>query len=196
MNPIRSIFNDLRFDETSHLGLGDIRLTIGQQDVILADIDSALAEKDEQIATLKNVILSDERQIKNLVKRNKEMRDDLIKTARDRDIAQQQIVDLTVDRDRWRDMCEDCNCIKIKERVVGELVEKNKTLTARIKELEAEANPEREQPESSCRELDGCPTEGAVLRREWRRLTARIKTGRRTDCSNQEEYQITTEVKP
>jgi len=56
---------------------------------------AALAEKGEQIATLKNVILSDERQIKNLVKRNEEMRNDLIKTAHDRDIAQQQIAALT-----------------------------------------------------------------------------------------------------
>ena len=57
----------------------------------VSDHLAALAEKDEEIATLKNVILSDERQIKNLVKRNEEMRDDLIKTARDRDIAQQAI---------------------------------------------------------------------------------------------------------
>ena len=32
---------------------------------------------------------------------------------------------------KWRDMCEDCNCIKVKETVIGELVEKNKALQLR-----------------------------------------------------------------
>jgi hypothetical protein len=40
----------------------------------------------------------------------------------------QTIVDLKVEVAKWQGMCEECNCIKIKERVIGELVEKNKAL--------------------------------------------------------------------
>jgi hypothetical protein len=62
--------------------------------VLYTDHLAALAEKDEMIATLKNVILSDERQVKNLVKRNEELRADLIKTAYDRDVFSQRIAAL------------------------------------------------------------------------------------------------------
>lgn len=35
-------FEKLRFDETNHLGMGDIRLTIGQQDKIIKNITKGL----------------------------------------------------------------------------------------------------------------------------------------------------------
>jgi len=38
MNKIKNYFEKLRFDKTSHLGLGDIRLTMGQQEDILSII--------------------------------------------------------------------------------------------------------------------------------------------------------------
>ena len=36
MNEIENYFNKLRFDKNHHLGLGDIRLTIAQQDELVA----------------------------------------------------------------------------------------------------------------------------------------------------------------
>ena len=47
-------FNNLRFDLKHHLGLGDIRLTIGQQEEILA----AIAEKDRRIEELEEELES------------------------------------------------------------------------------------------------------------------------------------------
>jgi hypothetical protein len=37
---------------------------------------------------------------------------------------------------------------------------------------ETEMNDEAEMGDQVCNEADGCPTENAVLKREWRRLTA------------------------
>jgi len=37
----------LRFSESNHLGLGDIRLTIGQQEELLALLDAERLEGDE-----------------------------------------------------------------------------------------------------------------------------------------------------
>jgi chromosome segregation ATPase len=49
----------------------------------------------------------------------------------------------------------------------------------RIQKLEAQLTPETElQDDHPCVEDDGCPTEGAVLKREWRRLTAQLKAVR------------------
>ncbi len=41
---IRDEFNALRFDSAHHLGLGDIRLTIAQQEDIAARVEAAEAE--------------------------------------------------------------------------------------------------------------------------------------------------------
>ena len=56
----------------------------------IKELEERLKEKAENITNLKNVLRSDELQIKNLTKRNVEMRDDCIKTAHDRDIANQE----------------------------------------------------------------------------------------------------------
>jgi hypothetical protein len=40
--------------------------------------------------------------------------------------------------------------------------------------LAPEAIPEPEDEPATCEEADGCPTEGARLRREWRQMRARI----------------------
>lgn len=49
-------------------------------------------------------------------------------------------------------------------------------LLAEVERLNAELKSENTQPkpDGKCREDDGCPTENAVLRREWRKLTARL----------------------
>ena len=49
-------------------------------------------------------------------------------------------------------------------------------LLAEVERLNSEMQLENTQPESDgkCREDDGCPTENAVLRREWRKLTEQL----------------------
>jgi hypothetical protein len=47
----------------------------------------------------------------------------------------------------------------------------------RIQKLEAQLTPETSD-DHPCVEDDGCPTEGAVLKREWRRLTEQLKAVR------------------
>lgn len=42
MNEIESYFHKLRFDKNHHLGLGDIRLTIAQQDELVALFEQKL----------------------------------------------------------------------------------------------------------------------------------------------------------
>uniref|UniRef100_A0A6M3JDR2 Uncharacterized protein n=1 Tax=viral metagenome TaxID=1070528 RepID=A0A6M3JDR2_9ZZZZ len=48
-------------------------------------------------------------------------------------------------------------------------------ITERNEQIATLTRPEQAQPEGPCKEADGCPTEGVVLRREWRRLTAELK---------------------
>ena len=49
-------------------------------------------------------------------------------------------------------------------------------LFAEVKRLNADLQEEDTEvkPDSKCREDDGCPTENAVLRREWRKLTEQL----------------------
>lgn len=49
-------------------------------------------------------------------------------------------------------------------------------LSAEVERLNSEMQLENTQPkpDDKCREDDGCPTENAVLRREWRKLTAQL----------------------
>ena len=65
--------------------------------------------------------------------------------------------------------------LTIYKKDMAEIAHINSELYEQIAALTAETPPEREQGEGACKEEDGCPTEGAVLRREWRRLTAENK---------------------
>ena len=47
-------------------------------------------------------------------------------------------------------------------------------LSAEVERLNSEMQLENTQPDGKCREDDGCPTENAVLRREWRKLTEQL----------------------
>jgi hypothetical protein len=71
---------------------------------------------------------------------------------------------------------------------INELKEENEQLLDECKIVHQAANGEHDKvlklkaqltPETSsdalCVEDDGCPTEGAVLKREWRKLTAQLK---------------------
>jgi len=49
---VAALFQSLRFDERTHLGLGDIRLTMGDQEIVIAEIERLrreLAETKEQL---------------------------------------------------------------------------------------------------------------------------------------------------
>lgn len=52
---LKSIFEALRNDPTHHLGLGDIRLTIAQQDLILSDL-TALLDKQREVILREELI--------------------------------------------------------------------------------------------------------------------------------------------
>ena len=53
--------------------------------------------------------------------------------------------------------------------VMDALFSEVKRLNADLQEEDAET-----EPDGKCREDDGCPTENAVLRREWRKLTEQL----------------------
>ena len=50
MSEIHEMFQSMRFEEKTHLGMGDIRLTISDQNKILSEID-ALKAKNEALTS-------------------------------------------------------------------------------------------------------------------------------------------------
>ena len=44
---VRRMFDELRFDRNHHMGLGDIRLTISQQDEVVAEVERLAARLAE-----------------------------------------------------------------------------------------------------------------------------------------------------
>lgn len=54
MKDVENIFNKYRFDPNSHLGLGDIRLTIADQEEIFKEIWNSAIDKAAESARLGN----------------------------------------------------------------------------------------------------------------------------------------------
>lgn len=50
MTDINKYFHDMRFDESKHLGLGDVRITIAEQEELI----SLIKERDAKIAELQS----------------------------------------------------------------------------------------------------------------------------------------------
>ena len=58
MNEVKEIFLQLRFDKDHHLGLGDIRITIGQQELIESKfeaIEKQVEKLEERIKKLTSI---------------------------------------------------------------------------------------------------------------------------------------------
>jgi len=53
MERVEQYFKNLRFDKDYHLGLGDIRITLAQQEQILSLCKHVVAEKDKEIEQLR-----------------------------------------------------------------------------------------------------------------------------------------------
>ena len=53
---LKNQFRDYRFDESIHLGLGDIRLTIGMQEEIVEEAEKQDAKLEEAVAALREWI--------------------------------------------------------------------------------------------------------------------------------------------
>jgi len=49
--------------------------------------------------------------------------------------------------------------------------------------MSEQGQTDTERPDSLCREDDGCPTEGAVLKRDWRRMTAELTSLRASQAA-------------
>lgn len=59
MSNLREQFKALRFDPDHHLGLGDVRLTIAQQDDLCDDYDALAARLAEALGVLKTMLVAD-----------------------------------------------------------------------------------------------------------------------------------------
>ena len=53
---VKLLFSELRFDDKTHLGLGDIRLTIGVQERIIKIIDKYEKEMEAKYNELKTLL--------------------------------------------------------------------------------------------------------------------------------------------
>jgi len=50
LKELKNAFRKYRFDNATHLGLGDVRLTLGAQAEFLDKVKKALQQKDEELA--------------------------------------------------------------------------------------------------------------------------------------------------
>ena len=55
---VAKYFRALRFDERTHLGLGDIRLTMGQQEDLIAEYEALVREREEAERKLADALQS------------------------------------------------------------------------------------------------------------------------------------------